>query len=210
MIMKTIGVSFHQEAFLKKRKFSITEKGVECYEKEGLEETAYTVPFSAIIETPIERSKYSKLWLTVWLFSSIFFFMDFVENYLGKGEFNKDFLFWLGVVMVYSGFQFFITKKNLVFYSLNNLPLCFLKNVPSGEAIDHFMESVFQAQEEYFHEKYAGFDSNPAGSHFSYADELYKLNRLREDGLIDDGEYEIAKQKLLGVIEKGEKKYTLQ
>ena len=208
--MKTIGVSFQQEVFLKKRKFSITKKGVECYEKEGLEETAYTVPFPEIIETPIERSKYSKLWLTVFLFSSIFFFMDFIENYLGKGEFNKDFLFWFGVVMIYSGFQFFITKKDLVFYSMNNLPLCFLKDVPNADAIDEFMGNVFQAREEYFDEKYAYSNSNPASSYFSYADELYKLNRLREDGLIDDVEYETAKQKLLGVIGKGEKPYTLQ
>jgi hypothetical protein len=208
--MKTIGISFHQEAFLKKRKFSITEKGVECYEKEGLEETAYTVPFPEIIEAPVERSKYSKLWLTVWLFSSIFFFMDFIENYLGKGEFNKDFLFWFGVVMVYSGFQFFVTKKNLVFYSMNNLPLCFLKGVPNADAIDDFMGNVFRAQEEYFEEKYADINSNPACSYFSYADELFKLNRLREEGAIDDGEYKIAKQKLLGVIEKEEKPYTLQ
>lgn len=207
-----IGASFNQKKILKQKKFTITERGVECYEKEGLEEITYTVPFPEIIESPVKKTKYSKLWLIIWILCSVLFFMDFIENYLMEGEFNKSFLFWTGIVMVFSCFQFFATYKNLVFYSLNNLPLCFLKDVPNANAITEFMDKVFEAQERYFEEKYDKQISayGSADSNISYADELYKLNKLRENGIIDDIEYETVKQKLLGSIEKEKRKHSLQ
>ena len=74
------------------------------------------------------------------------------------------------------------------------------------------MNKVFEAQKCYFEEKYDNQISayGSVAATISYADELYKLHKLKENGIINDNEYETAKEKLLGTIEKQKRKEILQ
>ena len=199
---------FIQKGFLKKRRFKITDQGVECYEKTGLEEWTYTIPFEEIIQNPLERLTYSKLWLVLMLGSIIFAAMDFVEYYLMQGVLHSTFLTWISVAVVISTINFFASLESLVFYSLGRFHLGFLKGKPSEEKISDFVEKIQDAQIEYFEYKHSvnNIQYAPSVHEQSIADEIYKLNMLLEQGLIDEEEFEKGKGQILRKEKEAERR----
>ena len=199
---------FIQKGFLKKRRFKISDQGVECYEKTGLEEWTYTIPFEEIIQNPVERLTYSKLWLVLMVGSIIFAVMDFVEYYLMQGVLHSTFLTWIGVAAVISSINFFASLESLVFYSLGRFHLGFLKGKPSEEEVNDFVEKIQDAQTEYFEYKHSenNIQYTPSGHEQSIADEIYKLSMLLEQGLIDEAEFEKGKKQILRKEKEAERR----
>lgn len=198
--MQRHDADFEQKGFLKKRRFKISAKGVECYDKNGLEEWTYTVPFEEIIETPVERFVYSKLWLVLMIGSILFVVMDFIEYYLIEGVFHSSFLFWVGLGVIFSSVNFCGSFEKLVIYSLGRFQFALLKGKPTEESLQEFMNKVFEAQDQYFEEKYEAnsFKNLSASTNLSIAEEIYKLSRLFQEGLIDEDEYNDGKRQILG------------
>ena len=181
---------------------------MECYEKTGLEEWSFTIPFEEIIETPVERLTYSKLWLVLMLGTIIFAFMDFIEYYLMQGVLHSTFLTWVGVAAVISTINFLSSWENLVFYSLGRFHLGFMKGKPSDQAVSEFADQILSAQQTYFENKHSQhYTGNiAAGTEQSIADEIYKLNMLLEQGLIDEDEFEKGKAQILKKEKEAERR----
>jgi len=190
-----------QKKFLKERRFRTSRIGVEVYTRNGLSETTYTVPYSEIMENPIEEVDYSKFWAYLWGISVFVLVIDFVNGYLIDGEFHRNLLFITGLVSVISSMYFYMSYDKNVFYAAGRFPLCFLKDNPRYDSVEYFMTCVFREQDSYMEQKYRDLYFS-YGSHLtgiSIPDELYKLRRLHEAEVISEAEHEVSKRKLLGL-----------
>lgn len=207
--MNKTEIDFEQKRFLKRKRFKIKDNGVECNDILIIEESSYLIPFEEIMDNPVKWTVFSKMWLflmtgSVILESYIFFDYLFLQK-----DFHASLSKWTGVFSIICIVNFFATYNKLVYYSLGKrFQIAFFSSRQENERINNFMQLVFKARNTFLEQK-----NNleipqdlHRGETFSISEEIYRLNKLLEQGIISDSEFADAKKIIIRNDKSSERK----
>lgn len=167
----------------------VTETGVSFRESFLTARTSYTVPFENMVATPI-RTVESRTWLLVTTVVLVgLTIITFIYSII-DGDVEGP-VFWGFFTLLCFG-SYLTTRRSIIVYPGAPPQLRLMQGSPSVEQVEEFVSKMKECRRLYLRESYLA----PSDAE-SVADEIDKLDMLRERGVISDSDFQTLKRNLV-------------
>ncbi len=182
-------MEFKQKTLFEKRSFVLKKNGIQCHSKDASGDSEYFVSYEDITQNI--RNQYDKsarlfyITLSFAVFSVIGIAYEMIT-----GANLRPLGFWIIMTVIIGAF-YQITKKRYKIIMLNNgTGLFMFKNKPNENAVNAFIEQIYEHKRQYLRDQYFYIDPQKDN-----AAELKRLNWLLNENAITEQELqEISKK----------------
>jgi hypothetical protein len=181
-----------QRRFLSRITVDILDKGIAVSERIMFNPRKYKVRFENISAEGEEVSNSSQLrfWATIILFALAL--LTGLLQLFGQDVGGWAFLIWV-VLGIITGVSYLMSRETFLVYGAVRPQLIVYKNKPNVGAFTAFMAEVQRRKQDYILNNYL---LNTAVG--SSADAIHKLAWLKNEGAINDTEFELLKAEIVG------------
>jgi hypothetical protein len=181
-----------QRRFFTRITVDIVEKGVAVSERTMFSPRKYKVPFESLPPegNEVTPSSQFRFWATIVLFSLAL--LTGLLELFGHDVGGWAFLVWL-VLGIVAGISYLMSRETFLVYGSAKPALVVYKDRPKPAAFAAFMAEVQRRKQDYILKNY--LLNTTVGSS---ADAIHKLAWLKNEGAINDNEFELLKAEIVG------------
>ncbi len=181
-----------QRRFLTRITVEIVDKGVAVSERTMFNPRKYKVAFENIHQegTEVNPSSQFRFWATIILFGLAL--LTGLLQLFGQDVGGWAFMVWV-VLGIIAGVSYLMSRETFLVYGSVRPQLIVYKNKPNVGAFTDFMAEVQRRKQDYILKNYL---LNTAVG--SSADAIHKLAWLKNEGAINDTEFELLKAEIVG------------
>jgi len=181
-----------QKRLLNENQFELADKGLLYKCKSLAEYVELTIPYEEITKEITVVKKGSKNWLFTGIIFLLIAFSVLISRLSGESVESSAEIIWLIVALACFSVFLLKYKNNRNIICTDGKAICFYQDKPNKETLDLFIESLYKKRNEYLKDKYTKIDLD-----FPAEQYLYRIQWLRDEGIINDIEFNEIKTKIM-------------
>lgn len=177
-----------QRYLLKQKEFEIKEKGLVVRTKEFSEYAEITVPYEEITQNTTILKSSSKGWFIAGTVFLVIAIICIIGRLAGQDVEKFSMVVWTICAVICYGIYALKYQSVKKIMLTDGKAIFFFLNKPNAKILNEFIDSLFLKRKEHLKKRYAKIDVD-----LPPEQQLYRINWLKEDEIIDETEYKELK-----------------